>query len=334
MDYRKVSHFVAVVHSGSLTLAAQRLGVSQPALSKSLQALESSLGARLLERRRDGVTVTAAGEVLLARAQAAAAELGQAVLEINGQIETRNRSIAIGCGPSEATRLVGMALTRLRARHPELRLTVLYGLNEALIPMVKSGEVDFALSSVPVTATDPLLEHEVLHLDSAVVVARAGHPLAQRRSVKLAELGGYPWVLARRRELERRALDEIFFSAGLKPVEAEVETTSAVLMKTLVMQGDALTFLPREMIYWEERSGQLVALRTGPPMWVRHVGMTRLRSSEWRPAAQAFAEALRLAARGFGTRTRAEHTHGRPNMPVLPSERREPAARRTSVKPG
>lgn len=321
LDFRKVQQFVAVAQSGSLTLAARRLGLSQPALSKSLQALERSIGARLLERRRDGVVTTAAGDLLLARAQAAANELEQAALEINGQLEEQRQTVTIGCGPSEATRLVGIALARLRARHPKLRVTVLYGLNEALIPMVKSGEVDFALSSVPVTATDPHLDHEVLHQDSAVVVARAGHPLAPRRSVKLAELQAYPWVLARRRELERRALDEIFFDAGLRPVEAAVETTSAVLMKTMVMQADYLTFLPREMIHWEERSGQLTVLRTGPTLWVRHVGITRLRDRELQPAAGLLAECLRFAARGFGKSPRSDGTAARPGLPVLPSKR-------------
>lgn len=304
MDFRRVQHLVAVLQCGSMTAAAERLGLSQPALSKSILALEKSLGAQLVERRRHGVVATDAGELLFKHARAAQAQLEQASLELRGQLDARHRQVTIGCGPSEATRLVGVALTRLRDRHPDLRVTVLYGLNEALMPMVKSGEVDFALSSVPSTATDPELAHEVLHLDAAAVVARAGHPLTHRRTVKLAELHAYPWVLARRRELERRALDEVFFNEGLRPVEADVETTSAVLMKTLVMQADYLTFLPRELIHWEERAGLLVALRVGSSGWARHVGITRPARVELRPAAAALADALRGAARTLGMRGR------------------------------
>ena len=94
-------------------------------------------------------------------------------------------------------------------------------------------------------------------------------------------------------ELERRALDELLLNAGLRPVEAEIETTSAVLMKSVVISSDLLTFLPRELIHWEERAGQLCALPVAAPQWARSVGVSRLRQR--RPGAPALAliEALR-----------------------------------------
>ena len=159
----------------------------------------------------------------------------------------------IGCGPSEAARLLPLALARLRRSQPQVRVFVEYGLSESLMALVAKGEIAFALSSVPRNVVQPGLHHEPLFVDSAVVVARVGHPLARRRTLGAADLALYPWVLARRWELERKALDELFAEAGLAPIEPEIETTSATLMKTLVAQSDFLTFVPREMIYWEER---------------------------------------------------------------------------------
>ena len=85
------------------------------------------------------------------------------------------------------------------------------------MPMVRRGEIAFALSSVPRSAADPDLFHETLHVDDAVVVARVGHPLARRRALTGEDLQRYPWVLARRWELERKALDELFAESGLPP---------------------------------------------------------------------------------------------------------------------
>ena len=257
----------------------------------------------VLERGRFGATPTEYGEALIARGRAIEAELRAAADEVDAIRGARRGRVVVGCGPSEATRLLPLALEALHAGDPGLRVTVLYGLNEALMPMVRRGEVDFALSSVPRTASDPELQHETLHTDTAVVVAHADHPLAARRGVRPADLAGQRWVLARRHELERRALDDLFLQAGLRPIDAEIETTSAVLMKTVVLQGRHLSFLPREMIHWEERAGLLRPVAVAAPQWARAVGITRRRRGRITEAAAALVAAQRsVAPRQAGAR--------------------------------
>jgi DNA-binding transcriptional LysR family regulator len=292
MEFRQLQHFLAAARLGSITEAADEFRISQPALSKSIRTLERTLGVRLLERGRFGVVPTAYGEVLLGHARTLDDGLAQAQRAIEAMRGHGSGRLTIGCGPSEATRLLPLALARFRGTHPDVRVTVLYGLNEALMPMVKRGEVDFALSSVPRTASDPQLSHATLYTDQAAVVARDGHPLAGKRSVRPADLLGWRWVLARRRELERRALDEVFLNAGLKPVEAEIETTSAVLMKSVVAHSDFLSFMPRELIHWEERAGQLRALRVAAQPWTRAVGVTRRRGGATAQGAAGLVDAL------------------------------------------
>lgn len=296
LDPRRIAHLTAAARCGSLTAAAAELGLTQPALSKSIRALERVLGVPVLERGRFGAVPTEYGEALIARGRTIEAELRAAADEVDAIRDARRGRVVVGCGPSEATRLLPLALEALHARDPGLRTTVLYGLNEALMPMVRLGEVDFALSSVPRTASDPELQHETLHTDSAVVVAHADHPLAARRSVTPAELAGQRWVLSRRNELERRALDDLFLQAGLKAIGAEIETTSAVLMKTVVLQGRHLSFLPREMIYWEERAGLLRPVAVAGPQWARAVGITRRRRGRISEGAAALVAALRAVA--------------------------------------
>lgn len=297
MDYRRLQHFLAAVRYGSLTTAAVELGISQPALSKSIKALEKTLGVRLLERGRFGVTATPFGEALAAHGGVVEAELRHALGEIEALKGATRGHVVVGCGPTEANRLLPLALQRVQRQRPEIRVTVLYGLNESLMPWVRHGEIDFAFSSIPPQPADAALVHEQLFIDSGAIVARAGHPLARRRNLTLADLLTQSWVLARRFELERQAFDALFQAHRLPAPVAAVETTSTVLMKSMVMQSDALTFIPRELIYWEERAGQLVTLKVAGAEWVRQVGITRRRQGALMPAARLLIDALRQTAR-------------------------------------
>jgi DNA-binding transcriptional LysR family regulator len=297
MDVFKLRQFAAVVKHRSFSAAAQELGISQPALSKVVKSLEKDLGVRLLERGRFGAIATPMGGALARHSDSVDAELRAARTEIEALRTGARGQVCIGCGPSEATRLLPRALTELQTSAPEISVTVLYGLNEALIPMVLHGEVDFALSSIPHGPADRDLRHVMLCEDSAAVIARSGHPLlSKRRPLTARHLLDQKWVLARRHELERRALDDLFIAADLVPVEATVETTSAILMKTLVMQSDFLTFLPRDLIYWEERSNQLRPLDLLAPSWHRRVGLTLRARGSPTPAAHKVISALRSAA--------------------------------------
>ncbi len=293
IDYRRIVHLATAVRCASLSAAAAELGVSQPALSKSIAALEASLGVTLLERGRFGVRPTRFGEAIVDRGNVLEAEIRGIVDDIAVMKRAASARLVIGCGPSEATRLLPQTLLAFARDRPEVRVTVLYGLNETLMPMVKRGDIEFALSSVPRTASDPDLVHETLYGDSAAVVARADHPLAQRRRIAPRDLLGERWVLARRRELERKALDDLFLEAGLRPPDPLAETTSAILLKTMVLQGDVLSFLPRELIHWEARAGQLVCLDVVAPAWGRMVGITTRRRGRVGSVARALVGALR-----------------------------------------
>lgn len=299
LDLRRLRHLRAAVEEGSLTGAATLLGLTQPALSASIKTLERDLGVPLLLRHRHGVSATRYAEPLIAHAATAEQELDAAWSRIARQRDTDAATVRIGCGPSEASRLLPAALLRLHASEPRLRVFVEYGLNEVLMPLVRRGEIAFALSSIPHTASDPDLFHETLHVDDAVVVSRTAHPLARRRALGGDDLHRFPWVLARRWELERKALDELFAAAGARPIEPALETTSAILMKTMLLQGDFLTFVPREMVHWEVRAGLLRPLSALRSTWQRHVGLTTRREQPLGEPAARLARELRAAAAGL-----------------------------------
>ena len=302
LDVPRLRQLALIVRHRSFSKAAESAGISQPALSKNIRSLERALGVQLLERGRFGAMPTAFGLALVRHADSIDAELRSATQEIAALRVARGGHTCIGCGPSEATRLLPTALSRLRDTSPGIQVTILYGLNAALMPMVKHGEVDFALSSIPARCPDADLKQLRLHEDRAAVIARRGHPLlARREALTAADLIDQHWILATKVELERLALDQVFMEAGIAPPEDPIETTSAVLMKTLVMQSDFLTFLPRELVYWEERAGFVAPLNLIGPAWHRNVGVTLRARAGLNPAAQVLIKTLQEVGKEFQT---------------------------------
>jgi DNA-binding transcriptional LysR family regulator len=315
LSVSRLQQLASVIRCGSFSEAAANLGVSQPALSRSVRSLERQLGVQLLHRGRFGAVPTDFGLALARHADAVDAELVAARGAIDAMKNARTGHVCIGCGPSEATRLLPLALEALRNRAPQLQVTVLYGLNEALLPMIKHGEVSFALSSIPPGVMDPDLKRIVLHEDTAAVIARSSHRLlSQEQALQPQHLLDYPWVLPRHRELERHAFDQLFLGADLHPPTAAIETTSAVLMKTVIMQTDYLTFLPRELVYWEERAGLLRALDLSASSWRRLVGVTMRSRGTLSPAAAMLLDILKKTAKAFGPAMSVPRAHA-PNVP-------------------
>ena len=151
IDSRRIRHLRAAVDEGSLTLAAATLGISQPALSMSIRSLEAELGVPLLTRHRHGVQPTAFAEILATSSRTVETELALAATRLSQLKLAAAGTVNIGCGPSESSRLLPMALVLLRRSHPDIRTIVEYGLNESLMPLVANGDIAFALSSVPRT---------------------------------------------------------------------------------------------------------------------------------------------------------------------------------------
>ncbi len=299
MDVRTLRHFDAIARHRNLRKAAAELGLTQPALSQSLRRLEATLKVRLLDRGRFGAAPTPIGEAFAAHAALILSDVDRARAEVEALRGARAGEIVIGSGPSEANRLLPAAIARLRARSPHLSVRVNSGLNEYLMPAVLRGEIEFALSSIPRYREHDDLRHEAIWNDQATLFVRSEHPVLRKSRVRLGDLLAYPWIHGRRQEYERRALEELFLSAGLAPPRIAVETSSVTLIKAMVIAWDYVTFAPRESIYYEEKAGILTALSIGSSFWKRVVGVTYRHNARLTPAARALIAELRHVGAAF-----------------------------------
>jgi len=184
MELRQLELLRCILEEGSLTAAAKRCHVSQPALSQQIHALEEELGEALLVRKPRGVEATAAGALLMEHATRMLDEAGRAKESFRGRRDLQSGKIAFGIIPTMAPYLLPRLLGPFRRRFPDIDLAVTEALTGELIEKVVAGEIEFAiLSDVPAADRKRLsLITRELFREPLWLAAPQGHPLATRKA--------------------------------------------------------------------------------------------------------------------------------------------------------
>lgn len=304
MRLTQIRDFLAVVDAGSIRAAARGLGLSQPALTKSMRQLEEELGAVLVTRSVRGARLTEVGRAFLARARAVSADLRRAREEIAQMRGERAGSLAIGAAPGPALGLLPAALPRLRRHWREASIHVVDVSPPDVLPALREGTLDLALS----VRIGPLAERnkeclvEPLYMNEAVIIARRGHPLAAAHS--LAELAEAEWIRTGPPDYTP-ALPAAFRAAGLPPPRYRVGCESFLALSALVAQSDLLAVVPWQIAAREKKAGWIVRIPVREAMPAREISVFRRADVPLTPIAREFVEVLRAAARLMRNRARA-----------------------------
>ena len=278
----------AVARRGSFSRAAHELHITQPAVSMQVRALESALGAPLLERVGKRAFPTPAGELLLAHAARARRELETAVEQIQGLKGIVAGRIRIGTSASISTYLLPPALGAFRKAFPRTDLTIETGNAAEIARSVVESRLDVGIVSLPVR--DRELRVTSFHDDELVAIAPPGDPRVARARVGAAELAREPLVLFDHGGNVRRVIDGWFHAAGVAPV-APMELSNTEAIKKLVEAGLGWSVTSWFSVESEVRSRTVTALRLTPPL-ERQIGLVRRRDKPRTPALDAFLDGL------------------------------------------
>jgi DNA-binding transcriptional LysR family regulator len=307
LDIRQLQHVVAIGRFRNFGRAAESLGISQPALSKSLNVIERGLEVRLFVRSRTGVTPTAFGELLMARAGPLFQGLDEAQSDIRRLRGLEAGSLAIGAGPFAFELSVAMAVAAMARNHPRLLLRLVQGYWDSLTQEVLAGSLDIAVAEVTDAEQEPRLSVERLGERRGVFYCRAGHPLLDRPSPSFKEIAAFPLAM---NPLPGR-IAHYFERAGaagrIDPMTGHfhpaITVASVPLRKRLVEETDAVSWAPTSLIDIELRAGTLVALPIDPS-WARlNYGIIRRADRPATPAEVAFIAELRSAEGRLGAPT-------------------------------
>jgi molybdate transport repressor ModE-like protein len=293
IDVRRLAVLREVARHGSFNRAAAELRLTPSAVSQQISALERTLGAAVVRRSTRGVDLTEAGRVMVETGDAIAAELSHAEHEIDRLANARTDHLTVATFTSGGQRLLPAALLRFAAERPGVELTVLESDPDDSLPLVRAGAADVALAyhydgPPPVRPGDrsgltwtPLLD------DPMWMVLPAGHRLAGRESLAIADLAGERWVHGC-----LLMTDTLLHYAGLAGIEVRTacSCTDYVFAQLLIRAGVGVGMVP-EVALTADRTG-LVTIPLAAPRPSRFVGVAtpRRRSN---PLAAALLLALR-----------------------------------------
>jgi len=276
---RQLEYALAVARERHFGRAARACGVTQPALSTQIQALEQRLGARLFERSRRGVLVTPAGERALARARDALAALDALVEGARGGDAALSGPLHLGVIPTLAPYLLPRWLPLVRDAYPELHLFLHEDQTARLVARLREGRLDLLLLALPIEGPD--LETLPLFEEAFLLAAPAHHRLARggRRRVAESELEGAEVLLLEEGHCLRDQALSFCQRAGAHEGEL-VRASSLNTLVQMVANGLGVTLLPASSLPVEVHPDDgIVVRRFRPPEPSRRIGLVWRRSS-------------------------------------------------------
>jgi DNA-binding transcriptional LysR family regulator len=245
MRLKQLADFLTIVECGSIRAASRLLGVSQPAITRSLRRLETDLGARLLQRTPQGILLTPRGRAFFGRVRVAHAELQKAQDEVSNSAAVEG-AVTFGVGPTVGSLVVPQAITSFRAHYPGIQLRILEGFVQHLAPLVRDGTLDFAVGARPDRRDTYALTLKALFTQELVIAARKGHPLRRVRSLR--DLAGAEWASLVPPRSDDTALKRLFAGAHLSAPGDAIQCESYHLLVALVAGTSTLGLLTRRLM--------------------------------------------------------------------------------------
>lgn len=297
---QRIEHFIEVVDVGSIRGAARRLGISQPGLTRSLQQLEEDLGVKLMHRGVRGASLTAAGSTFLARARVAHAELGKAAAEARRTGNEVSGLTTFGLSAVAVSLLMPEFVTTMRRVHPQSRMRILELAPSALLPMVREGEAELAVTQRTRAHLDAGLKYRPLFEIQLRVAARPGHPLAGRR--ELHELVDAAWLAQTAPGIADDITRQSFIAAGLSPpVPALHWGTYSGAIFAAIAESDMLITVPPLLLRSLVAAGQLIEIPLTTPLTPLRLGLYTRADSPNSPSAKAAVQIIVAIARRTAT---------------------------------
>ena len=245
-SFRLLRVFVAVAHQESFTRAAAQLGLTQPAVSKSMRELERQAGVALVERGATGVRLTEPGRVLLAHARTILAEARAAEESLKAIRGVGGGALRIGASPTIATYLLPAVLQHFHVRHPGVEVSLHTAPSRAIARSLLEREIDIGLIEAAVP-DDPRLQMAPWRDDELVAIAAPSHPLAPQSPIETTALAQELIVLREPGSGTRQFVLNALASRDIVP-HRTLEADSVEAIKRIVAAGLGISIVSRAAI--------------------------------------------------------------------------------------
>ena len=239
MEIEQLRQFLAVARRGNFTRAAEDVGISQPALSRSIARLEDELGQPVFERQTRRVVLTDAGELLQSRAHQILTVVDDTKAEISDDGESGR--IRIAAIPTIAPFYLPKLLQQFAAECPRAVLTVQEDTTDNLLKRCADGDVDLAFVALPISAR--YLEVETLFEEELLLIVAPDHPLAHRKQIRLTDIRSLPFILLGEAHCLSANIETFCQQRSFHPVSVE-RTSQLATVQELVSMNHGISMIP------------------------------------------------------------------------------------------
>jgi len=292
----------SVLHTRSFATTAQRLSMTQSAVTKSVHELEAFLDVKLFERTNRGVRPTEYALRMEEHVRNILAEMRYMTETLSATRLGEAGHVVVGALTTATSRVLTDAIHALREHHPDINVSIVVGDRAQLTDYLVDGKIDIVIATMPpATTSNPQITSHVLYEDDLCIVASSVHPLAKRRRIELKELLDYPWVIPPEVSMVRAKVDQLFAEAGLPLPATMIESLSPVANLALLMDHRSLTFLSTGLADIFLGTGAFVRLKVDMHATFGHVGYAVRSNRPVSVPTLTFIEFLRAQARPHTT---------------------------------
>lgn len=268
LTMRQLEILAAAANAATFSAAANRVGISQPALSESIRRIESELGVALFERTTRSLKLTDAGRRAAAIAREAVQDFKRASERLAASSDGGHGRVAVAALPSIACAAIPRALAQFTRDYPDIDIDLHDVQHERAMALVRDGIVDLAVTLKPARAAG--LTFDSVASDTAHLVCRRNHPLARHKAVRWRDIDGYPFIGITRISSVRRLTDAAFVHGSIA-IEPRYEVEQVPSAIALVEAGLGITALP-SLTFAMFKSRDLAVRPLVEPVMRRNVG--------------------------------------------------------------
>lgn len=286
MDLLLMRSLVAVAQHGAITEAARSLGLTQPALSRRIQQLESEIGAPLLERSRKGVALTEMGRLVEQESRVLIERYARLKEQVSAHQRLEAGVVRIGGGATAIEFVVPPAIAQFQAAHPAIRFRVKEAGSREVEEDVLDERLELGIVTLPTRSSE--LEVRPIRDDRIVMVAAKSHALAGRRQVTASSLAGRDYIGFEGGSAIRQIIDRTLRELGVE-MNVVMELRSIPAMLRMVETTGSLAFVSELAV---PRRGDVRVVSVRGLQVVRQLALIARRSRALSPAARQFAADL------------------------------------------
>lgn len=275
-----------IAREGSFKIAAEKLFLTQPAISKSVKELEEIIGATLMKRDRSGVSLTKEGEVFIHFAQMSLASLQQGFDGVEQAGRLGQQELTVGSLPSVAAWLMPKVATEFTVLAPQGMLRIIDGPHGYLVDRLRLGELDLVIGRLGRPETMQGVSFTQLYNEEVVFVVRPGHPLLAKPD--LARIGEWQVIFPPQGSAIRPLVERFMISSGLGTLPNRLETVSGAFGRVYTRSSDAIWIISGGVVARDVAEGGLVQLPFGTEITKGPVGLMRRPDAVDKPIGRIF----------------------------------------------